>query len=366
MKSYIFLFSLIVLTGCAEKHPPAPRPHVVKVVTATKCAVPLFQNYVGHLEANISVAVMPQVSGILVGQHFVEGADVKKGDLLLTIDPRPYEADLAKAHAALMQAEASLEFAEEKTARYAKLLEEEFVSKLDYDQYQTNVLTGSAQVEQSAADLWTAQINLGYCYIRAPMDCTTGVLQIKPGNYVDSTAGTSLTLLNQIQPILVNFTIPEDDLLILQMAQKDHPLKLEVSVDQERSKTFDGVLTLIDNQVNAGTGAVLCQGTIQNEEKLLWPGHFVDVRVILKEESEEMVIPTKAVMIGQAGNYVYLVDSDQKISLAPVTIGERYKEYTVISKGLKENDLVVLDGQLNLYPGLKVEIAGSIGTTYEH
>lgn len=355
MKIYLCL-AVVLLAGCQEKQKMTPPPHQVKVAEVSRCEVPIFQDYVGHLQANISVDVMAQVSGILVGQHFEEGSDVKKGDLLLTIDPRPYEAALAKAHAGLSQAEASLSFAEEKIQRYAKLLEEEFVSKLDYDQYDTNRLTAEAEVEAKAAELWDSQINLGYCYIRAPMDCTTGVLKVKPGNYVDQNADTPLTVLNQIQPILVNFTIPEDDLLSLQMAGASNPLTLEITVDKNKTKTFTGQLTLIDNQVNASTGSLLCQGILANEEKLLWPGHFVDVRVILKEKSPELVVPTQAVMVGQSGHYVYTVDQMQTIHITPVTIGERLKEHTVIQKGLEEKDKVVLEGQLNLYPGLHVEI----------
>jgi multidrug efflux system membrane fusion protein len=318
--------------------------------------VPLYREYVGHVVANINVQLMSQASGIIVEQRFVEGQDVKKGDLLLIIDPRPYQASLQKADAELAQTYASLKFNQEKTMRYASLVQKDFVSQLDYDQYVTNVLTDEAMIQQNKASIEQAQINLGYCYITAPMDCVTGKLQVKPGNYVDAMASTVLTTLNQIQPILIDFSVPETDLLLIQEQQKNGNLTLYAYPEPTHKCSFEGELTLINNQVNTNTGSLLLEGTFANEERMLWPGHFVDVDVILGTQKNTLLLPTEAIMVGQSGNYVYIVKSNSTIEMRPVTIGQTYDQMTAVLTGITAQDKVVTQGQLNLYPGMKVEI----------
>jgi membrane fusion protein, multidrug efflux system len=353
------LFPLIVLSlmvGC-EQTPPAPPPHLVSVTKPLVCDVPIFVDYIGHMVAKISVQVRSQVSGNIVGQYFVEGQEVKRGDLLLVIDPRPFEATLARAEAALAQASASLQYAEETAYRYGPLVKQDFISQLNYDQYVTNVLVDAAVLAQNRADLETAKINLGYCYMEAPMDCVTGKLQVKPGNYVDANAETELVLLNQIQPILVDFWVPETDLLTIQEKQKQGMLQLIVYPDPAHKFPFKGDLTLIDNQVNTGTGAVLLEGTLPNAAKVLWPGHFVDVRLVLGEQKGALLLPNDAVMVGQKGHYVYVVKEDSTIGVKNVIIGERFDDtYISIEKGITAEDQVVTEGQLNLFPGMQVKI----------
>jgi multidrug efflux system membrane fusion protein len=326
------------------------------VVQPTVKDVPLTREYVGHVVANISVQVMSQASGVMTEQRFVEGQDVKKGDLLLVIDPRPYQAALQKAEAQLAQTVASLKYNQEKTTRYASLVQKDYVSQLDYDQYVTNVLTDEAQIEQNRAEIEQAQINLGYCYIMAPMDSVTGKLQVKPGNYVDAAARTTLTTLNQIQPNLIDFFIPETDLLLIQEQQNKGDLALIAYPDPEHKLSFSGELTLIDNQVNTGTGSLLLEGTFANEERMLWPGHFVDVELILGTQKNALLVPTEAIMVGQSGNYVYVVKGNSTIEVRPVTVGQIYDQMTAVQTGITAQDKVVTQGQLNLYPGLKVEI----------
>jgi multidrug efflux system membrane fusion protein len=323
------------------------------------CDVPEYIDYIGHMVAKTNVEVMAQVSGNLVAQYFIEGQEVKKGDLLLLIDPRPFEAALAKAEATLAQTYATLQYDKETTIRYAPLVQQDFISQLNYDQYITNVLVDEAVIDQNKADLETAKINLGYCYITAPMDCITGKLQVKTGNYVDANSGTQLTLLNQIQPILVDFYIPETDLFTIQEKQRKGSLKLIVYPDPSHKSAFSGELTLIDNQVNTGTGAILLEGTLPNEEKILWPGHFVDVRLILDLKKGSLLLPNEAVMVGQKGRYVYIVKPDSTVEARNVKVGQIYEDkYTSIESGITANDRIVTQGQLNLYPGMKVQIKG--------
>lgn len=357
----IAVVSLLLLgfTGCKKAPPPPPKLHAVTVVKPLVCDVPEYVDYTGHIVAKKNVEVMPQVSGILVAQYFEEGQEVKKGDLLLVIDPRPFEAALAKAEATLAQTYASLHYDKETTIRYAPLVQQDFISQLNYDQYVTNVLVDEAVIGQNKAELESAKIDLGYCYITAPMDCVTGKLQVKTGNYVDASLGTQLTLLNQIQPILVDFYIPETDLFTIQQKQHNGHLKLIVYPDPAHQHAFEGKLTLIDNQVNTGTGSILLEGTLPNEEKVLWPGHFVDVRLIFDQKKGAFLLPTDAVMIGQKGHYVYIVKPDSTVDVRNVKVGQSYdNKHTLIESGVTASDNIVSQGQLNLYPGMKVQIQG--------
>lgn len=348
---------ILAMQGCQKAAPPQPPPHLVTVTTPMVCDVPIYVDYIGHVVAKTSVTVMSQVSGNITGQYFIEGQEVKRGDLLLVIDPRPYEAAFDKALATVAQTQASLNYAKETTFRYQPLVQQDFISKLNYDQYVTNVLVDEATLKQNKADVETAKINLGYCYIEAPMDCVTGKLQVKTGNYVDANANTELVLLNQIQPILVDFYIPETDLLTIQEQQHLGTLKMTVYPDPAHRYGFDGELTLIDNQVNTGTGAILLEGTFSNDEKLLWPGHFVDVRLVIGEQKGALLIPNEALMVGQKGHYVFTVKPDSTIEVKNVKAGQRYGEdYISIEEGISSNDQIITSGQLNLYPGMTVKI----------
>ncbi|MES2121186.1 MAG: efflux RND transporter periplasmic adaptor subunit [Chlamydiota bacterium] len=351
------LFGMITVAGCKSAPPPPPPAHAVSVITPMLRNVPVYVDYIGHMVAKTSVQVRAQVSGNIVAQYYVEGSRAKQGDLLVVIDPRPFEANLAKAQATLEQTYANLEYAKDVTYRYAKLVQEDFVSQLNYDQYVTNMVALEAQLNQNKADIETAKINLGYCYITAPMNCITGKLQVKTGNYVDAGANTELTLLNQIQPILVDFWVPETDLLTIQERQQQGTLKLLVYPEPSHKHCFTGELTLIDNQINTGTGAVLLEGTLKNEDGLLWAGHFVDVRLIIGEQKDALLVPNDAVMVGQNGSYAYVVTSDMTIATRNLKIGQRYEDkYISIVSGLNADDQVVTQGQRNLYPGMKVRI----------
>lgn len=351
------LLSLLAIAGCEKAPPPPPPAHLVTVTKPLVCDVPMYVDYIGHMVAKTSVKVYSQVSGRIMGQYFVEGADAKRGDLLLVIDPRPFEADLAKAEATVAQTYWTLHYDKETTYRYGPLVQQDFISQLNYDQYVTNVRVDEAVIAQNKAALETAKINLGYCYIEAPMDCVTSKLLVKTGNYVDANVQTELMLLNQIQPILVDFDVPETDLLTIQEQQRKGTLKLIVYPDPAHKHSFEGELTLIDNQINTGTGTVLLEGTLANSEKLLWPGHFVDVRLILEEKKDSLLLPNSAVMVGQNGHYVYVVAADMTAEVRNVKVGQRYGDTLMsIECGISVNDQIITEGQLDLFPGMKVKI----------
>jgi multidrug efflux system membrane fusion protein len=356
----IALVSLLCLTACGKRPAPAPPPFYVSAVKPLLRDVPFYVDYIGHVVAKTNVSLQSQVSGNIMAQYFEEGAEVKKGDLLLVIDPRPFEAALAQAEATLAQSYATLHIDKETRARNFPLAQQNFIAQLTYDQYVTNVLVDEAIVAQNKAALETAKINLGYCFMEAPMDCVTGKLQVKTGNFVNAAANTELVLLNQIQPILVDFYVPETDLFTIQQKQRSGDLKIIVYPDPEHKYPFYGELTLIDNQVNTSTGAILLEGTFPNEEKLLWSGHFVDVRLILEEKKGALLLPNQAVMNGQNGHYVFIVKSDATIETRNVVIGQRYDDsYISIQSGITADEVIVTEGQLNLYPGMKVVIKPS-------
>lgn len=353
---YSLISALLLIASCSSPPPKPKKPHLVSVAHPKIEKVPVYLDYIGHITPYVSVEVMAQVSGILTSQFFTQGQEVKQGELLLVIDPKPYEAALAKAEAELAQTYANLSYARETTKRYAPLVQEEFISQLNYDQYVTNVLTDEAMIKQNQADVESAKINLNYCYIKAPMDCVTGQLQVKPGNYIDANSNTNLITLNQIQPILVDFSVPETDLMMIQMKRKDKDLKIQVFPDVSHTHSYEGVLTLIDNQVNENTGSILMEGTLANEDKLLWPGHFVDVRLVLEELENAMLVPTSSVFASTSGHYVYIVKSDGTADKKEVKIGQRHGELTVIYSGLEPSDNVIVSGQLSIYAGMKVTI----------
>lgn len=349
----LLLFSL--LPGC-QKKPQVIKEHEVIAIHPFKQMVEVYKDYVGTITAKSSIELRAQVSGILIGQYFIEGQSVQKGDLLLVIDPRPYQAGLDKAKAEYFQTFTQLKLAEDTVQRYAKLAEKDYISQLNYDQYMSNFLEQKAVVGQSVALLENAKINLGYCYIYSPIDAITGKLQFKPGNYIDTNLDTTLTLLNQIDPILVDFSVPETDLFIIQKHSQQALLKLYIFPTLEHDVRFEGTLTLIDNQINTATGAVLLEGTLDNQNHLLWPGHFVDVRLVF-EKKELLLLPAQAVGVGQTGHYVYTINRNMEVESTPVIIGQRYENGTTsIQSGITTQDIIIAEGLLDLYPGKKVVI----------
>jgi membrane fusion protein, multidrug efflux system len=350
----LFLFS--VLSGCSKKVQPVPPSVPVTIANSVECDIPIYLDYVGHIEAYTTVYVTSQIEGVLKSQLFMEGQAVNQGDLLFIIDPRPYQAALQKAEAALAQTMASLKYDEDTVRRYAKLIQEDYVSQLDFEKYITNVMTDQASVKQNLADIENAKLNLEYCYIRAPMNAVTGNVQIYVGNLIPNAGTTPLVTLNQITPIYASFFIPEKDLPKIQSLQKQGLLKTQVFLNQNYNCPYEGILTLVNNMVDENTGMILLKATLPNEEKILWPGEFIDVRLILGEEKDAVLVPSQAVQIGQNGAYVFIVKEGQTVEMRTVRVGQKYENYVSVKDGVKANETVVLDGQINLYDGSRISI----------
>lgn len=359
------VFSVLVglaAIGCSKKQMEGElKPTPVHVTRSISKDVPYYISTVGHMEAYEVVNVMAQVNGQLMKTYFPDGADVKQGQLLYHIDQRPYMADLEKAEGELEENLANLGYAERTAERNAKLVKDEYISQNDYDSLITNVIATDAAVKQSRADVDNAKINLGYTTIYAPLDARAGESQVRDGNLILESAETTLVTLNKITPIYSVFYINEKDLPAVQRYQgKPQKLKVFVTVEDIKTPTFEGELTFIDNGIDISTGMIKLKGTHPNKDKVLWPNEYVKVKLILDTLENAVIVPFEAVQTSPKGKYLYVVKGNKTAERRDVTVGQMQEGNTiVITKGLKVGEKVVTVGQLNLYPGAKVNIVQS-------
>ncbi len=350
------ILALLLTVSCHKKETPKRPPPQVRVSKAVGEDTYLFNSYVGHVKALVQVEVQAQVEGVLTGYYFTEGQEVKKGDLLFTIDSRPYEAQLAKATGALAQSIANLRYAQDVVSRNTALAKQDYVSKLQYDQYITTVMTTEAEIEQNKAEIETAKINISYCNIHAPMNAVTGVLQINVGNLIKNAEETPLVTLNQITPTYAYFSVPQKDLPEIMSLQRKEALQVKAFLNGDYDKPFEGTLDLIDNQVNDKTGSIWLRGIFPNEDKMLWPGEFVDIQLIKELKKSAVLVPTEAVITGQKGKYLFVVKDGNAVEIRYVKTGQRIKGMTLIEKGVDAGEEVVIQGQINLINGSKVTV----------
>ncbi|AFM23747.1 efflux RND transporter periplasmic adaptor subunit [Desulfomonile tiedjei] len=350
----------IVLVGCDKKpqsgfdRPPAP----VSVVSAVTQDVPVYLDGIGKTVAREVVSIQPQVSGRITKIHFTDGADLKTGDLLFTIDPRPYEAQLASAEGTLAEKKAQLELAKIQFNRYADLLKTNSVSQQEYDQRKNTLDVAQAQVRQSEAAVETARLNLDYCSIRSPIDGRAGQRLVDIGNVVAANTG-SLLVIERLDPIYADFTIAETDLTAVQRNMRQGTLKVEVRLPDEPTRPRDGKLTFLDNAVQEGTGTVKLRSTIANSDHYFWPGRFVKVRLVLSTLKEAVLVPADAPQMSAKGEFVYVIKQDSTAELRPVKLGQRQDELVVVEQGLKPDERVVVSGQIAVTPGAQVHVQES-------
>jgi multidrug efflux system membrane fusion protein len=360
MKTTASLLMILALLASCEKKPTETRaPPTVLTVTAEAKDTPIQKIYVGHVQAYVQVEIKSQVEGVFTGYYFTEGQEVKEGDLMITIDSRPYEAQLEKAQGALAESIANLRLSEDTVRRYSKLASEDYVAQLQYDEYLTNVAINKAEIAQNKAEIETAKINISYCNIHAPITGVTGRLQIQQGNLIQNAGDTPLVLLNQITPTYVYFSVPQKDLPEIMRAHRENPLKLQAVLSGDSSHPFDGILDLIDNQIDESTGSLWLRGVFANEEKMLWPGEFTDVTLILSIKKDAVLVPAEAVVLGQKGHYAYVIKEDHTAEFRAVKLGERYGDFYIINEGIKAGEQIATEGQINLTPGEKVSIKKS-------
>ena len=329
----------------------------VKVAVAEQKAVPVQLQAVGTVEAFATVSIKSRIDGQLVGVHFREGQDVKKGVLLFTIDPRPYESAIKEARARLDRDAALAGKAALDAKRYAELVAKNFVSSDKFEQFRANAEALRATVAADRAALERAQLNLDYCFIRAPMTGRTGRLLVDQGAQIkanDDKGG--MVEIMQIMPINVGFAVPQQHLAAIKTHMAAGPLKVEADIPESQLKPDAGTLSFLDNKVNTQTGTVLLKGTFANQDRLLWPGQFVMATLTLTTRSDAVVIPSVAVQVGQDGQFVYVVKPDMTVESRTVAPGMSVGEDVVIEKGLTAGERVVTEGQLRLVPGAKVQV----------
>ena len=332
-----------------NKNPPVP----VVIDTAVKKDIPVQITSIGSVESYSTVSVKSLVSGQLMEVCFKEGQFVREGALLFRIDSRPFEAALNQAEATLAKDIALLKNAQQQVKRYDSLLENGFASKEDYDRVVSNAEAQEALVNADRAIVTNSRLQLEYCSIRSPIDGRTGSLMIHEGNIVKANDVTLVTV-EQVNPINIAFSVPEQFLLEIKNYMGKGKLMVEALISNDEAKPEQGVLTFLDNTVDKATGTILLKGRFENKSRRLWPGQFVNVILTLTTQEDAVVVPTSSLQTGQKGKYVYVVKPDMTAEARPVIAGREYKDYTVIEKGISSGEKVVTDGQLRLVPGSNV------------
>lgn len=328
----------------------------VVVARAELKDVPVQITAIGNVEPYSSVTIRSRVEGQLIKAEIKEGDEVRKGQLLFIIDPRPFEEAVRQAEANLLRDKAQLEFARAELHRYEELLKEELVSRQQYEKILTSYESLKATVKAQEAILANARLQLNYCYICSPIDGKVGSLLVHPGNMIKAN-DTQIATINQIIPIYVRFSVPEQELIRIKKAMSQGLLKTEVSLKGTDSNySTEGRVVFIDNTVDPATGTIKLKAEFANRDKMLWPGQFVNVALTIGIKNNAIVIPYKAVQTGQKGNFVFVVDENKTAQMREVITGIRFGDDIVIEKGLTSGEIVVVDGQLRLVPGAKVEI----------
>ena len=340
--------------GCSKPVAPPKPPVSVTVATAALADAPYIVLANGLVEPMQAVAVQSQVGGVLKAVHFKEGDEVKQGDILVVIDPRPFKAALDQANAAMSRDAAQAANAQRDADRYAALVAKDYVTKSQADQAFANAVAQRSVVESDRAAIDNAKFNLENATVRAPISGKTGALQLRLGNLVKPGANPPLVVINQIHPILVRFTVPDKELPSVLKYAAGKSLKVWATPRGEAS-TEEGVLSFVDNGVDTTSGTVTLKARFSNERGQLWPGQFVSVRLELYADTNALLIPNVAVQVGQDGPFVFLVKNGAA-EMRSVTPGRLVGDLTTILQGLEPGAVVVTDGQSRLIPGAKVDI----------
>jgi membrane fusion protein, multidrug efflux system len=338
---------------------PAKVP--VTAGTATARDMPVYVRGLGSGQAYNSVTVKSRVDGAIVKVDFTEGQEVKAGDLLFEIDPRPYQAVLAQAQANLARDEAQFANAQRNAGRDKPLVGKAFISRQQFDTDTTSAdaLAGTVAADKAAVD--AAQLNVDYCDIRSPIEGRTGARQVDIGNLVRATDNTGLLTITQLKPIFVSFTAPQEQFDAIRQAQvKESQLKGDVPAEAwtqgEQRQIAVGKLTLIDNQIDQATGTVRLKAEFANADEALWPGEFVDMRLRVNTLKNIVTVPARSIEAGPDGSYLFVIKPDNTVEQRTVTVAETESDVAAISKGLSAGEQVVVDGQYRLQQGTKVSI----------
>jgi membrane fusion protein, multidrug efflux system len=354
---------LIAAMGCSSNSSSAAKAKApvkdgapVVVATVAQKSVAKRVKAIGNVEPYSTVAVKSRVDGQIMAVHFKEGQNVTDGQILFEIDPRPFKAQLMQSEATLMKDKAQYENALAQERRYQDLLQKNFVSKEFYAQIRTNLDSTAAGVRADEAAVENARVQLDYCTIRSPINGRTGKIMIQSGNLVKANDTAPLVVINQVVPIYVAFSVPEQQLQAIRAYMANGPLSVDATAQDAESPRASGELTFIDNTVDATTGTIKLKATFRNSDSSLWPGEFVTATVNLYEQADAVVVPSAAVQTGPNGRYVFVVKPDMTVEMRDIVVDRTEGAETVVAKGLTPGLQVVTDGQLRLTPGAKVNV----------
>jgi multidrug efflux system membrane fusion protein len=333
---------------------PAAVP--VTVTKVTRQDVPIWLTGLGTVQANYAVQLRPRVDGTLTQVPVKEGQDVKQGDLLAIIDPRPYQAVLDATQAKKQQDQAQLANAQADLARYSSLVRQDFASRQQLDTQQSLVKQYSAAIIGDDAQIEAAQLNLSFCYITSPVDGRVGLRMIDPGNVVRAAEATPIISVTQVHPISVVFTLPQDNLPAIQKAMAGHVLTVVAFAGDDKTRLDQGVLLTPDNTIDPTTGTIKLKASFPNADLALWPGQFVNVHLLLGTQPNAVAVAASAVQHGPSGLYVYEVQSNDTVAVQPIHVERQEGDVYVIASGLQDGSTVVATGQSRLQAGSHIAI----------
>lgn len=350
----------LLAAACGDSKAPQSSAVPVTVAKVVQRDLPYEVTATGTVEPMQTVAVASQVGGILTHVLFTEGDEVRAGQLLFQIDPRPYQAALDQARSLLARDSAQLASAEQDVQRYAALVKQDYITPQQFDQAKATAASLGATVQADRAAIENARLNLQFTTIRSPISGRAGALLVREGNLVRAN-GQTLVVVNQIRPILVRFAVPAADLPRIRQYASDS-LPVHAQPAGGAGAPAAGTFSFLDNAVDTTTGTILLKGRFANAKAELWPGEFVNVALELYIQHGAIVVPSAAVVQSQQGNYVFTVGSDGTATMQPVTVDRTAGDLTVVAKGLAAGQTVVTDGQLRLTTGTKVQIRAAAGS----
>ncbi|MEZ0275607.1 MAG: efflux RND transporter periplasmic adaptor subunit [Roseimicrobium sp.] len=333
----------------------------VTVSEVLKKDMPVVLPGIGNVRPFSTVSVKPRVSGQIAQIHYKEGQFVKEGDLLVTLDPKPFEVALAQAKAKQNQVLTQLNLAQTQADRYATLQKSGAVAKEQLDQIQSDLKVAQANAEAEKASVQAAELQLSYCTIKSPMAGRVGRRVVDAGNVIKADE-TELVVINQLQPIEVVFSVPEQFLGVISKEMAKGPLKAGITPNENVSLQATGELTFVDNTVKAATGTIELKAAFPNKDLTLWPGQFGEVTLTLSMQKDATVAPAMAIQTGQQGPYAFVVKPDKTVEVRPVVVERTVGDESVIEKGLTPGESVVVDGHMRLFPGAKVELKPPVGS----
>jgi multidrug efflux system membrane fusion protein len=359
MKKLMIAAGIALAAAACTHDKPKPVDEAVPVTVAQveQKDVPIQIRAIGNVQPISNVAVRALVGGQLERVGFKEGDDVRKGALLFVIDPRPYDAALQQAQANLQRDEAQLRNAEAQAKRYSDLVKKDYVTKEDYDKLVAGAEAARAVTAADRAAVENARLQRSYCEIRSPLDGRTGSLMVHAGNLVKANDTTPLVVINQVEPVYVQFAVPEENLGLLRQRVG---APVEASPQQGGAPIATGTLTFIDNNVDTTTGTITLKATFPNHNRALWPGQYVNVAITTDNKAGALIVPLRALQTSQkGGQYVYVVKGGKNVEMRNVTVYKTIDQDAIIDRGLNPGETVVTDGQLRLTPKSTILIKNS-------